>query len=168
MTISDRIRLLRRLPWVAWKFWRALNAWERRDWPRMVSLLRAVVSGGDAVDEHYVLLGVALANQRLYSEAITYFTLVNPNELIFQEEKASYANNYAFTLMQMGEHVQAKELLRQFSRERWPEPQRRWADQVLALSGQTEPPPVNRLKRPCVWRLSKSPDSTGGQNGDGV
>lgn len=150
VSISKRLRLLVRGPWLIMRFWRALGAWERRDWSRMASLLQPVVTAGLHSTGESILLGVAVAGQGRFDEALWYFEQVDPKDL-YRVEESFYANNYAYTLTRLGRLSEAQSLVRSFSRDRWPTAQRRWASKLLATGPPATPPPLGRLRLPDVF-----------------
>jgi hypothetical protein len=143
--IGKRFRVLVRLPWLIVQFWRALGAWERRDWPQVISLLQPLVTAGLYTSSDCTLVDIALAGEGRFNEALWHFEQIDPKDL-YRFEEPFYANNYAYLLMRVGRLHEAQSLLRSFSRNGWPPVQQRWAENLLASAPPGDAPPREGLR----------------------
>jgi hypothetical protein len=127
------------------QFWRALGAWERRDWPQVISLLQPLVTAGFYTNTDSTLLGAAFTGEGHFDEALWRFEQIDPKDL-YHFEEPFYANYYAYLLARIGRLNDAQGLLRGFSRQRWPAAQRRWAENLLASAPPGDAPPREGLR----------------------
>lgn len=145
MTITERLRGIALIPWAALQWWRVGRAWGLYDWPRMISLLRRIAEAGLDSNGDQILLGIALARQGRFPEALWHFEKVTQQDL-FQVEQPLFFNEYAYVLARTGKPGEARQLLRGASRDRWPDRQRRWAEEFLAGLPEPSAPPLGDLK----------------------
>jgi hypothetical protein len=145
MTFLERIRRIASIPWVVIRQLRILRAWNRENWPRMVSLLRSKTERGLDTTGTRVLLGVALGRQGRFPEALWHFEQVNQDDL-YRWEEPVFFTEYAHVLARAGKLGEAQQLLRNASRDRWPESHRRWADEFLVSASAKSAPPLGDVK----------------------
>src|SRR5206468_9727774 len=112
-------------------------------------LLQGMVGSGLDSNGEQILLGVAFARQGHLTEALHHFARVTRQDLIKTEEPVFF-NEYASALYRAGRPAEGAELLRSAPLDRFPELQRRWANEFVKSFGRIEPPPLEGLKAPRV------------------
>jgi tetratricopeptide (TPR) repeat protein len=136
------LRLAPKLPWYAVKWWKFLNAWDRRDYSVMAGCMEALHAAQLSTSSSHLYLGLCYTHLGQFADAIREFDLARkPSDSL---EAIIFCNTYGYALYRCGLVEEAREHVKKHSRQSWPESDREWVAAFLRSTETITQPPVPR------------------------